>query len=88
VLVGGAVTHRQRPATAGGVTFLNIEDETGMVNVICSPGLWARYRRVARASPALLVRGVLERVEGVINLQADQLLHLDMRIPSRSRDFR
>src|SRR6185295_16973412 len=58
VLVGGAVTHRQRPATAGGVTFLNIEDETGMVNVVCSPGLWARYRRVARSSAAMLVRGV------------------------------
>ena len=36
VLVGGAVTHRQRPATAGGVTFLNLEDETGMINVICT----------------------------------------------------
>lgn len=41
VLVGGAVTHRQRPATAAGVTFLNLEDETGMVNVVCSVGLWA-----------------------------------------------
>ena len=28
VLVGGVVTHRQRPATAAGVTFLNLEDET------------------------------------------------------------
>ena len=28
VLVGGLVTHRQRPATAGGVTFVNLEDET------------------------------------------------------------
>jgi error-prone DNA polymerase len=28
VVVGGAVTHRQRPATAGGITFLNLEDET------------------------------------------------------------
>src|SRR5690606_8520004 len=47
IFVGGAVTHRQRPATAGGVTFLNLEDETGMVNVVCSIGLWARYRTVA-----------------------------------------
>ncbi|MGN6743188.1 MAG: error-prone DNA polymerase, partial [Amnibacterium sp.] len=31
--VGGVVTHRQRPATASGITFLNLEDETGMVNV-------------------------------------------------------
>jgi error-prone DNA polymerase len=88
VLIGGAVTHRQRPATAGGVTFLNIEDETGMVNVVCSPGLWARYRRVARSSPAMLVRGMVESADGVISLVADRLQHLDLRIPSKSRDFR
>ena len=35
-IVGGVVTHRQRPATARGVTFVNLEDETGMINVICS----------------------------------------------------
>ena len=35
VLVGGVVTHRQRPATAGGTTFINLEDETGLINVIC-----------------------------------------------------
>ena len=64
IRVGGIVTHRQRPATAGGVTFLNLEDETGMLNVICSPGLWQRYRRVARTSAALLVRGRLERPRG------------------------
>ncbi|TWP44899.1 error-prone DNA polymerase [Lentzea tibetensis] len=88
VLIGGAVTHRQRPATAGGVTFLNIEDETGMVNVVCTTGLWARYRRVARTSSALLVRGIVESAEGVVSIQADRLQHLDLRIPSRSRDFR
>ncbi|MGH3859882.1 error-prone DNA polymerase [Actinokineospora sp.] len=88
VLLGGAVTHRQRPQTAGGVTFLNIEDETGMVNVVCSPGLWARYRRVARSSSALLIRGVVENVDGVLSLYADQLQRLDMRIPAKSRDFR
>ena len=52
VLVGGVVTHRQRPATAGGTTFLNLEDETGLVNVIVSVGCWTRYRRVARTAPA------------------------------------
>jgi len=35
VLVAGVLTHRQRPATASGVIFINLEDETGMVNVIC-----------------------------------------------------
>ncbi|EHR49094.1 DNA-directed DNA polymerase III PolC [Saccharomonospora marina XMU15] len=88
VLIGGAVTHRQRPGTAGGITFLNIEDETGMVNVVCTAGLWQRYHRVARSSPALLVRGVVERADGVVSLLADRLQHLPMRIPSKSRDFR
>jgi error-prone DNA polymerase len=88
VLVAGAVTHRQRPATAGGVTFINLEDETGMVNVICSPGLWVRYRRVARASLALIVRGTVERTGGVINVVADRLDELDIGIAARSRDFR
>jgi error-prone DNA polymerase len=88
VLVGGLVTHRQRPATAGGVTFLNLEDETGMLNVVCSPGLWLRYRKVARGSTALLVRGRLESASGVRNLVADQLAELTVATPAASRDFR
>jgi len=88
VLVGGAVTHRQRPATAGGVTFLNLEDETGMINVVCSRGLWSRYSRIARNSSALLVRGMLERAEGVTSLLADHLEQLDLSISAKSRDFR
>jgi len=89
VLVGGVVTHRQRPATAGGTTFLNLEDETGLINVICSKGVWDRYRRVGRAAGALLVRGRLESAEGVVNVIADQLRPLPLGVrPTRSRDFR
>ncbi|HEX2024108.1 MAG TPA: error-prone DNA polymerase [Acidimicrobiales bacterium] len=89
VSVGGVVTHRQRPATAQGTIFLNLEDETGMLNVICSAGVWARYRRVARAAPALVVRGRLERAEGAINLVAERVEALSIQVtPSRSRDFR
>ncbi|MEU4249493.1 error-prone DNA polymerase [Amycolatopsis sp. NPDC026612] len=88
VLIGGAVTHRQRPATAGGVTFLNIEDETGMVNVICTLGLWQRYHRVARGSPALLIRGVVEKADGVVSVLAHRVEPLPMRIKAKSRDFR
>ncbi|MCU1353431.1 MAG: dnaE2 [Acidimicrobiales bacterium] len=86
VLVGGVVTHRQRPATASGTTFLNLEDETGLVNVICSKGCWTRHRRVARTSPALLVRGRLEKVEGVINVVAERFSPLPLSgTPSRAR---
>jgi error-prone DNA polymerase len=88
VLVGGVVTHRQRPATAAGTTFINLEDETGLINVVCSKGLWQRYRRVARTAPALLVRGRLERAEGVTNVVADKLERLPLGATLRSRDFR
>ena len=89
--VGGVVTHRQRPATAGGTTFLNLEDETGMLNVVCSEGLWARHRVVARTSAALVIRGRVERAHDaptVVNLVADRIERLELRVPSSSRDFR
>jgi error-prone DNA polymerase len=89
VEVAGLVTHRQRPATASGITFINLEDEHGLVNVICSVGVWNKYRRVVRDAPALIVRGMLERsVEGVTNLLADRFEDLRVEIGHRSRDFR
>jgi error-prone DNA polymerase len=88
VLVGGVVTHRQRPATAGGVTFVNLEDETGMLNVVCTQGLWQRFRRVARGSAALLVRGRLQNVEGVIGVEAERLEPLSLKVATTSRNFR
>jgi error-prone DNA polymerase len=88
VLVAGVVTHRQRPATAGGTTFINLEDETGLINIVCSKGCWSRYRRVARSAAAMLIRGRLERAEGVINVVAEKLEPLPIREPIRSRDFR
>ncbi|RLP77363.1 DNA polymerase III subunit alpha [Mycetocola tolaasinivorans] len=88
VRVAGVVVHRQRPATASGITFVNLEDEDGMINVICSVGLWNRYRRVLRESPALVIRGILERSpEGIINVVADGAEPLDLAVRTRSRDF-
>jgi error-prone DNA polymerase len=96
VTVAGIVTHRQRPATAGGTTFLNVEDETGLVNVICSAGLWVRYRRVARSAVVMLVRGRLERPErahpgasSAANLVAEHLEEVSYELAAvPSRDFR
>lgn len=87
VAVAGIVTHRQRPGTARGVTFLSIEDETGLLNVVCSPGLWVRFRKVARTSAAVVVRGRLERADGATNLVAEHLAPLSLQVASRSRDF-
>jgi len=88
VFVGGVVTHRQRPATAGGTTFLNLEDETGLINVVISKGCWQRYKGVARGAPALLIRGRLEKEEGVINVVADKLEPLPVGKAPASSDFR
>jgi len=88
VLVAGAVTHRQRPGTARGVTFLNLEDETGMVNVLCTPGVWARHRRVAQTAPAMLIRGQLQNATGAVTVVAERMGSIELAIGSRSRDFR
>ena len=88
VLVGGVVTHRQRPATAGGVVFLSLEDETGLMNVVVSPGCWQHHRKLAAAVPALLVRGRLEHSEGVLNVVAERLEALPVSRAPASRDFR
>ena len=88
VLIAGIVTHRQRPATAGGTMFINLEDETGLINVVCSLGCWRRYQKVARSAPALLVRGRLERSEGVVNVVAERLDALVVPATAASRDFR
>ncbi|GAB3085349.1 error-prone DNA polymerase [Isoptericola nanjingensis] len=88
VAVGGVVTHRQRPGTAGGVTFLSLEDETGLLNVICTAGLWRRFRAVARGAPAMVVRGRVEKADGAVNLLAEHLAPLRLPVSTRSRDFR
>ncbi|MCW2748646.1 MAG: error-prone polymerase [Nocardioidaceae bacterium] len=82
VRVGGLITHRQRPSTAAGVTFLNLEDETGMLNVICSVGVWGRYRQVARNAAGMVIRGIMESSDGTINLIADRMDNLVEAIPA------
>jgi error-prone DNA polymerase len=87
IRVGGVITHRQRPATAGKVTFLSLEDETGILNVVCSQGFWARHRAVLRTSRAVVIRGIVENLTGATNLVADGVRALDLPAAGRSRDF-
>ncbi|MBB3750130.1 error-prone DNA polymerase [Mycolicibacterium sp. BK634] len=88
VLIAGAVTHRQRPATAQGVTFMNIEDETGMVNVLCTPGVWTRHRKLAQTASALLIRGQVQNATGAVTVMAERMGPITLKVGSRSRDFR
>ena len=90
VTIGGLVTHRQRPMTAKGVVFVNLEDETGLVNVICPLPVWERSGPVARSAPGLLVRGKLEKADGAINVLASRIEAFPMLAGAtnlRSRDF-
>jgi error-prone DNA polymerase len=86
--VAGLVTHRQRPPTARGVVFISLEDETGLVNVICPPQVWERHRRMATDAPALLIQGRIERTGGAVNLVAAALRPLRVAATVPSRDFR
>ena len=88
VVVAGVVTHRQHPETANGAVFLNLEDETGHVNVIFSKGAWARWSGVARGSPALVIRGALQRGQGSVALAAEFVEPLALGATTASRDWR
>jgi error-prone DNA polymerase len=88
VRVAGLITHRQRPSTAAGVTFLNLEDETGMLNVVVFAAVWQRFRRVARNAAGVIIRGRLERQDDVVNLVAETIEALPIPVRHKSRDFR
>jgi len=70
VRVAGSVIVRQRPGTAKGFVFLSLEDETGIANVIVTPGLFARRRLPLVSEPFLLVEGILQMQDGVVSVRA------------------
>ncbi|KUM43370.1 hypothetical protein AR540_24145 [Pseudomonas sp. EpS/L25] len=62
--IAGLVVGRQRPGTASGVTFVTLEDEYGMVNVVVWRTLAERQRRELVASKLLRVDGTMETAMG------------------------
>ena len=85
VRVAGSVIVRQRPGTAKGFVFLSLEDETGIANVIVTPGLFARHRLVLVTAPLLMVEGILQSQDGVVSVRAHGVTPLPVRgdvIPS------
>ena len=90
VTVTGLVTGRQRPGTASGVTFVTLEDEFGMINVLVWRDLAERQRRVLVGSQLLQVRGRFERVGDVRHVIAGHLQDMTPLLQGldvRSRDF-
>jgi error-prone DNA polymerase len=89
--VAGVVLLRQRPSTANGITFVTIEDETGMTNLIVRQDIWERYRRVARTATVMLAHGALQKEVGVIHLLVSKLEDLSpalAQLHAASRNFR
>jgi len=90
VRTAGIVLMRQRPATASGVTFLTLEDESGQVNVIVWERIASAQRRALLESRLLEVRGQLQQQDGVIHLIARRLIDRSQllgQLATRSRDF-
>jgi error-prone DNA polymerase len=87
VKVAGIVTHRQRPETAHGVRFFNLEDETGIMNIVLMPPVWEANYEIARKAVGIVVTGVLEYRDGVTNLVAQRLEQWPAPVVA-SRDFR
>jgi error-prone DNA polymerase len=88
--VAGLVITRQRPGTAGDVTFLTLEDESGHVNVVVWHDLAVRQRRELLHARLLAVYGILERQGDVVHLIAGRLEDLTPMLGTlvtHSRDF-
>jgi error-prone DNA polymerase len=91
VRVAGLVLMRQRPSSASGVTFVTLEDETGLANLIVRRDVWQRFHRAARTATLLMASGQLQREGRVIHVLAGHLEDLSLAlsdIQTKSRDFR
>jgi error-prone DNA polymerase len=74
--VGGLVVARQRPGTAGGVVFVLLEDEFGVINLVVPPKVYERHRLVVRSEPLLFAEGKLESYAhggGAINVLVEKV---------------
>ncbi len=91
VRVAGLVMFRQRPQTAKGTMFMTLEDDTGIVNLIIWPKLIERQRDIIVSAHFMLVRGKLQREQGVTHVLAEAFAdrsHWLAGLPQLSRDFR
>jgi error-prone DNA polymerase len=82
VEVAGMVVARQRPETAKGITFMLLEDEQGVVNLIVPASVYEQSRSVVRSAPLVRARGRLERREGVINVLVAEVGALEWSEPN------
>ena len=88
IQVAGIVLTKQRPATAGGMIFLTIEDETGAANIVVRPDVWQAADHAVRRAAVLVVHGRIQRRGQVVHILATSLEPLTLAtLPRMSRDF-
>ena len=87
VRVAGVVITRQRPGTAKGFFFITLEDETGLANAIVRPKHFDQQRPLLVGAAALIVEGILQKVEGTVSIKADRFLPLTAAAAAPSHDF-
>ncbi|MDB4915461.1 MAG: hypothetical protein JWM95_3105 [Gemmatimonadetes bacterium] len=90
VAMAGLVICRQRPGTAKGFVFLTLEDETGLMNVVITPRRFEEQALLISKTPLLLVRGVLQVEQTVVNIRAKQFRALEAAVGAefaRRHDF-
>ncbi|MEX0819294.1 MAG: error-prone DNA polymerase, partial [Pirellulaceae bacterium] len=80
VKVAGIVLMRQRPSTAKGITFVTLEDETGIANIVIHQAVWQRYDQISRKATAMIAHGRLERKNEVVHVIARRLEDLTDRL--------
>jgi error-prone DNA polymerase len=86
--IAGCVIARQRPGTAKGFVFLSLEDETGIANIILTPGVFERDRLIVTRNRFLLISGTVQNTDGVIHVKAQYLEPLKVTdAPVSSHDF-
>lgn len=90
VTVIGIVTGKQSPGTAGGVTFLTLEDDTGNMNVIIWPATARAQQQPFLNAKLLKIDGIVEKEKEVVHVIAGKLTdisHQFYRLSVPSRDF-
>jgi error-prone DNA polymerase len=70
--VAGLVLVRQRPGTAKGVTFMTLEDETGIANIVVWRDVFEANRRLVMTASFLVVHGQVQSADGVVHVVAER----------------
>ncbi len=92
VAVAGLVLVRQRPATAKGIVFITLEDETGIANLVVRANVYEQYYRPLRRTVTMVAWGKVERQGQVVHVLVERAAELSTVVcapepKSMSRDF-